>query len=253
MSKSVRFSCLIIFAGGRAIRLPPQSGSSGFQRFMSSEKVIMNRIPRGCLLDEQSWEFVCLGLDLKLGFNQDELFGMAEDPDGDPVFKKENLNMDEIHRTGETKRVQLSIVDGFVQFYTRFLLPRSNFGQRPVGYTSTPRVYMNSNEVEFGWMSRNLTFTELEGMAFLGLRMGKELMTIIVTFQNRIPIKNFVRIKFVVDNSGVSLLLLLTIWRTLLMNTNTPVLLYAVRALVPVGLPLMSRTLSAPQLSSNSD
>ncbi|KAI4314935.1 hypothetical protein L6164_027794 [Bauhinia variegata] len=223
MSKSVRFSCLIIFAGGRAIRLPPQSGSSGFQRFMSSEKVIMNRIPRGCLLDEQSWEFVCLGLDLKLGFNQDELFGMAEDPDGDPVFKKENLNMDEIHRTG------------------------------PVGYTSTPRVYMNSNEVEFGWMSRNLTFTELEGMAFLGLRMGKELMTIIVTFQNRIPIKNFVRIKFVVDNSGVSLLLLLTIWRTLLMNTNTPVLLYAVRALVPVGLPLMSRTLSAPQLSSNSD
>lgn len=33
---------------------------------------------------------------------QDELLGLADDPDTDPVFKNHGLNMDVLYRTGET-------------------------------------------------------------------------------------------------------------------------------------------------------
>ncbi|KAK6924090.1 Misato Segment II tubulin-like domain [Dillenia turbinata] len=39
---------------------------------------------------------------------QDELLGLAEDPNSDQVFKTQYLNMDVLYRTGETQQVNLS-------------------------------------------------------------------------------------------------------------------------------------------------
>lgn len=60
----------------------------------------------------------CVGSILK-----DELLGLAEDSDSDPVFQNRYLNMDVIYRTGETHQVKPYIMNNQVKslFNTCFL------------------------------------------------------------------------------------------------------------------------------------
>lgn len=57
---------------------------------------------------------------------KDELLGLAGDPQGDPIFKNQDLNMDVLYRTGETQQVLLFVFGLlFNIFFSGFLLLRS--------------------------------------------------------------------------------------------------------------------------------
>ena len=44
---------------------------------------------------------------------KDELLGLAGDPNGDPIFKNQHLDMDVLYRTGETLQVELFYLNSY--------------------------------------------------------------------------------------------------------------------------------------------
>lgn len=59
---------------------------------------------------------------------KDELLGLAGDPNGDPIFKNQHLDMDVLYRTGETLQVELFYLNSYrIRKILEFLYYSSNF------------------------------------------------------------------------------------------------------------------------------